>query len=110
MNLQRALRLLLTGALLVTWQAALVHPIEHVGAGGEFVHLAGGYAADGSGKKSAPDARCDALAAVAACVNGPLRPVFAVSGGVAARLQHRADEFRSAPLLAYRSQAPPSLL
>ena len=35
-------RIALAAVLLVAWQAALQHPIEHVDARGEFVHLPGG--------------------------------------------------------------------
>jgi hypothetical protein len=57
-------RLALALALLVTWQAALQHPIEHVDELGEFVHLHSGHSHEG---ESEPGPLCDALAALTAC-------------------------------------------
>ena len=106
MNLGRSLRVFLALALLAAWTNALVHPIAHVDEAGEFVHLAGGHDGD-SRNEHAPDPLCDAVAAVAACVNGPVAFVFAVPAGAIAPVPKRADEYRSTPRLAYLSQAPP---
>ena len=108
MNLARSLRIVLAVALLAAWQNALVHPVEHVDEHGGLVHLAGGH--DGHGhedEEGGPSALCDAIAAVAACVDGPAGIVFAVPQGVKAFFAWQAGELRHAPLLAYRSQAPP---
>ena len=108
MNLARNLRVLLTVALLAAWQNALVHPIEHVDEAGSSVHLADSHAPqDHGGQKNAPDLLCDAIAAVAACIDGSTGFVFAVPQGVAALCTRQAVRFRGARLLAYRSQAPP---
>jgi hypothetical protein len=53
-------RIVLVAALLAGWQAALLHPIEHVDEHGAFVHPQGGHSEDG-----AP--LCDQLAALTAC-------------------------------------------
>lgn len=68
-GLAHALRLLLAAALLAGWQQALVHPLVHVDEEGHFVHPAGGcdsHEKEGSG---GADALCDAIAALAACVD-----------------------------------------
>ena len=106
MNLGRSLRVFLALALLAAWTNALVHPIAHVDEAGAFVHLSGEQEGD-SRNEHAPDPLCDAVAAVASCVNGPSGLVFAVAAGAIAPIPRRADEYRSAPLLAYLSQAPP---
>jgi len=106
MILARGLRLLLAAALLVAWQNALVHPIEHVDEAGEFVHLAGGHG-DGQRDGSAPDPLCDAIAALGACLNG-CSNVAAVSSHGGEVPDGARAAIPSGPLfLAYRSQAPP---
>jgi hypothetical protein len=62
---QRVARLALAAALLAAWQAALQHPIEHVDALGEFVHVYGGHSPEDGGPDAAP--LCDLLAALTAC-------------------------------------------
>jgi hypothetical protein len=59
--LARLARVLIALALLAGWQAALVHPLEHVDERGGFVHLGD---PDGDPDKSE---LCDALAALTAC-------------------------------------------
>jgi|CXWL01.1.fsa_nt_gi hypothetical protein len=106
MMFARSLRVLLAAALLVAWQNALVHPIEHVDEAGGFVHLSGGH--DGGQRNgNAADPLCDAVAAAAACVASTAGLVFAVPQGIESLSARQADSFRHAPLLAYRSQAPP---
>jgi hypothetical protein len=102
----RSLRVLLAVALLATWANALVHPIAHVDEAGALIHLAGGHE-DDSRNDNAPDPLCDAIAAVAACVTGSAGFVFAAPLGTEDFPAKQADEHRAAPLLAYRSQAPP---
>jgi hypothetical protein len=99
MTLARALRLVLAATLLAAWQGALVHPLEHADGHGGLVHLPGG---DGDA-----DAQCDAIAAVAACVDGrvPLAHPFPVAGDAVLSVPARAP--RAVPPPAYRSQAPP---
>ena len=43
MILRRIAMLLLAAALLVGWQSALEHPLEHVDEHGGFVHATGGH-------------------------------------------------------------------
>ena len=109
MTLQRLLRLVLALALLAAWQVALVHPLKHSNAQGGLVHFAG--AQHGSGESnSAPNALCDAIAAVAACVGGANHTVVAAPCGADAIPLLLSEAPPSAPTLAYRSQAPPALL
>jgi len=58
--LARLARGLLALVLLAAWQAALVHPIEHVDELGAFVHSQSGHSDEGS-------PLCDELAALTAC-------------------------------------------
>ena len=109
-GLYHLLRIALAALLLAAWQVALLHPIKHLNAGGGFVHVAGGDSHPDQKKKSAPDPLCDAIAAVAICVDGApwISPAPAV-----ARVSipdFTSSRAQSAALLAYRSQAPPSLL
>jgi hypothetical protein len=60
--LARLARVLLAAALLAGWQAALVHPLEHLDGSGALVHLSENQ--DGHPEKSV---LCDALAALTAC-------------------------------------------
>jgi hypothetical protein len=104
--LARSLRILLAVALLVAWQKALVHPVEHVDAAGAFIHLADGHEGDHR-KGNAGDPLCDAVAAVAACVSGAPVLAFLSLPGASAPDAPLAREQLRAPPLAYRSQAPP---
>ena len=109
-GLNHLLRIALAVLLLAAWQVALLHPIKHLNAGGSFVHVAGTHSDSDAKKKSAADPLCDAIAAVGICVGGS--PWIAPPPAVA---QFSFPDFtsgraQSAALLAYRSQAPPSLL
>jgi hypothetical protein len=110
MRLQRALRLLLALALLGVWQGALLHPLLHVDLKGAFVHVPGSHAPRGPGDKGGSKSLCDAIAAVAACVSGTAKIAVAADPGVASIPPRETVALFAAPPLAYRSQAPPSLL
>lgn len=100
-------RLLLVLALLAGWQAALVHPIEHVDEHGHLVHIGDEHHGDAPSNPSAK--LCDALSALTACATQEGLPLLALAAEqrpfsfVAARLR-RADP---PPFL---SQGPPPLL
>lgn len=100
----RALRLFLVAALLAAWQGALVHPLVHVDGAAGLVHLGGMGGNKGNGDA---DAHCDAIAAVAACVDGrvTLAHPYPVAGDAVLHVPVRAP--RAVPPPAYRSQAPP---
>ena len=111
MKFARSLRILLAVALLAAWQNALVHPLDHVNAEGGYVHFADGHEQqDPAIEKSARDPVCDVVAAVALCIGN----VSALSIAPASRREIVRDfsssVARTAPALAYRSQAPPKLL
>ena len=108
---RRALQLLLAIALLVAWQGALLHPLEHVNAAGSYVHLADGHGPKNPGnEKSGAEPLCDAVAAVALCI-GTARPTLVVTNSYPGLVSESSGSAaRSAPALDYRSQAPPSLL
>ena len=105
MTLARALRLVLAAVLLAAWQGALVHPLEHADGHGGLVHLSGDTGHDDEGGGS--NALCDAIAAVAACIDG--RIALAVPASAVAEIAAAAPVafLRGAPPPAYRSQAPP---
>jgi hypothetical protein len=114
MTLARAFRLLLlAAALLAGWQGALLHPLEHHDSRGGLVHVAGIYGPQSDSQHKSgndPNALCDVIAALTACVEGS--PPIAV----AAHQEHDPLPalHRPAPAGAtappYRSQAPPALL
>jgi hypothetical protein len=106
----RALRLGLAVALLAAWQNSLVHPVAHVDHAGQLVHAATGAAGQHDEQGSGPNALCDAIAAVAACVGGAALPPLAVEDASESFSGSRRGGAHNAPLLAYRSQAPPALL
>ncbi len=106
MMFARRLRMVLAVALLAAWTNALVHPIEHVDEAGGFVHLAGGHADNGHDGEER-DPLCDAIAAVAAGVHGSSNAVLASTLGHETPDSGKAGSIPGAPLLAYRSQAPP---
>ena len=60
----RLARLLLALALLAGWQAALLHPLQHLDDNGQYVHPGG----DSGKSKPAKLLACDTLAALAACL------------------------------------------
>lgn len=110
-RLNRLLRLSLAALLLSAWQAALLHPLQHVDAQGAFVHIPGGGMSKAPGDKRAPNAPpCDVLAAVAACVASASQLAIAAVTGVDSIHVRETARQPGAPSLAYRSQAPPSLL
>jgi hypothetical protein len=51
-------------ALVLSWQAALEHPVDHVDELGQFVHL---HDEHSGGERSDAELLCDALAALTAC-------------------------------------------
>lgn len=108
MVIARSLRVLLAIALLAAWTNALVHPIEHVDEAGVFVHLADGHG-DGERDGNAAGPLCDAIAAVAACVQGGSNAVLSSFSRDAAPDSGNAEGVPGVPLLAYRSQAPPQV-
>lgn len=107
MTLARALRLFLAATLLAAWQGALVHPLEHVDEHGGFVHLSGGHDGHDHDDEGGPGALCDAIAAVAACIDGRLLPAIASSAVAEVATAAPVSIPRGAPPPAYRSQAPP---
>ena len=101
------LQLLLAVALLVAWQGALLHPLEHVNAAGGYVHLADGHGQQNPGnEKSSADPLCDAMAAVALCIS-TAQPLSIVP---VSRLELLRDfsssAARNAPLPAHRERQP----
>ena len=68
----RLARVALAALLLAAWQAALQHPIEHVDALGELVHLPGGHSHK---NQSGAGSLCDLLATLTACA-APTQTVF----------------------------------
>lgn len=108
MVIARSLRVFLAIALLSAWTNALVHPIGHVDEAGALVHLADGHG-DGEREGNAADPLCDAIAAVAACVQGGSTAVFSSFSSDAAPDSGNAGSVPGVPLLAYRSQAPPQV-
>ena len=84
-------RLFLTVALLAGWQAALLHPLQHVNGQGGLVHVTDGE----SGKTdSGSSGLCDALAALTACA--PVAPpaLQAAHRGSARRTRRRIQAAR----------------
>jgi hypothetical protein len=109
-RLNRLLRLSLIALLLAAWQGALLHPLKHRNASGGFIHFAGSGVPHGSGDKGGPNARCDTIAAVAACVGGAPPPSMGAIVQLDPLTELPSWQARFAPRLAYRSQGPPSLL
>lgn len=109
LHLARSLRVLLIVALLAAWQNALVHPLEHIDEHGGFVHLADGHGdhGDHGDHGNTGDPHCDAIAAVAVCIGGA-QPILPATRVPQASVQDfKSGAAQTAPLLAYRSQAPP---
>jgi len=104
----RALRLVLAVALLAAWQGALIHPLEHLDHQGGFVHVAA--TPHDPDKEGGPSARCDVIAAVAACVGDSPALSFPAVPGRDTPADLGGDALRSPSPPAYRSQAPPVLL
>ena len=108
MRLARCAHLLLALALLAAWHGALVHPLKHADAQRGLVHIAGAPAAPPPEGGNVANALCDVLAALAVCVGNaaPLRPGSLAMQDSPTPARKAAAEV--APLLAYRSQAPPA--
>jgi hypothetical protein len=115
--LSLALQLALAAALLLAWQGALLHPLEHLDERGHFVHLGGADGRDMRGENDRQDGPSDpsdklgdALASLAACA------VAAVGHAALSRCASESTAFsaapgpRGSPPRFYRSQAPPVLL
>jgi hypothetical protein len=102
--LARLARVLIAVALLAAWQAALVHPLEHVDAAGGFVHLDGD--ADGHPEKTE---LCDALAALTACATHTVFSYTAVAPREPSAFPPRHAR-RIAEPPPFLSQGPPRLL
>jgi hypothetical protein len=110
MKSTRTLRILLALALLAVWQGSLLHPLRHIDANGAFVHVPGKNLQKIPGDGTAPNALCDAIAAVAACVSGLPQPAVAAIAAVDSIQSRHVVALLGAPAPAYRSQAPPALL
>lgn len=100
-------RLVLAVALLAGWQAALEHPLTHVSASGELVHLRDGHAHDGDSGGSAP-AACDALAALTACAAQASLPLVAPGPEEYSFAPQRPPALRVADAPPFLSQGPPA--
>ena len=96
----RIARFFLVLALLAGWQNALVHPLSHVDAQGQLVHL-------GDGSKTSSDLSCDVVAALAACAPqaSPALPVAPTSTVLFIDL---AGTPRTAAPPPFLSQGPPA--
>lgn len=102
-------RLFLVVVLLASWQAALVHPLEHVDEHGRWVHVDDGRERH-DGSPSDPSAKlCDALSALTACAPG--KALDALLAAAASRQFHfAAERMRRADPPPFLSQGPPALL
>lgn len=82
-----------------------MHPLEHADRHGGLVHLSGhaGHDEEGSG----PNALCDAIAALAACMDGRLSLALPALAAADISAAAPATVPRGVPPPAYRSQAPP---
>jgi hypothetical protein len=102
----RLARVLIAAALLAGWQAALLHPLEHLDSGGGFVHLA-----DGHPGTPQPDGSqlCDALAALTACA-AHAQPAFESPAPSRQKLFGYENRQRVAEAPPFLAQGPPALL
>ena len=103
--LLRLTRLALAAVLLVAWQAALQHPIEHVDELGAFVHLHSGHS-DGNDAQSG--LACDALAALTACAPDAAQPTLASEQFPRSLPSQRQAAPRVAQAPPFLSQGPPA--
>jgi len=101
--LRLSVRIFLILGLLAGWQAALQHPIEHVGSLGQFVHLHDG---DSQDPESGP--LCDALAALTACAPAAIPALLASAPASHSLPIVHADAPRAAEAPPFLSQGPPS--
>ena len=94
----------LAAVLLAAWQAALQHPIEHVGELGELVHVHSGKSSE-DGEQAA--SLCDLLAALTACTAPTLLLwVHSQSGYESPLYPSSAPRLAEAP--PFLSQGPPA--
>ena len=100
----RIARIALAAVLLVAWQAALQHPIEHVDARGEFVHLPGGHSHE---NQSGAGSLCDLLATLTACA-APTHTVFGPFQSDYDSPSYPASAPRVAEAPPFLSQGPPA--
>jgi hypothetical protein len=98
-------RLLLIVALLAGWQAALVHPIEHVDELGALVHVGENDGEHGSSSGEL----CDVLAALSACAASS-SSFIAIAPPAAAVAAAPRFEPRRAQAPPFLSQGPPAVL
>ena len=98
-------RLLLIAALLAGWQAALVHPIEHVDGLGALVHLGEKDSEHGSSSGEL----CDVLAALTACAASS-SPFISPAPPAAPAVAAPRFEPRRAQAPPFLSQGPPAAL
>jgi hypothetical protein len=107
----RGLRLLLALALVVVCQGAVLHPIRHVNATGEYVHLADSHGQKNPGnEKNNSDLVCDALAAVALGIGSAPQASLVPDSRRELVRDFSSSGARNGLALAYRSQGPPTLL
>jgi hypothetical protein len=104
----RLARLVLALALLAGWQLALVHPLKHLDAQGEYVHLGDGHSHDR--KPGSADGLCDAIAALAACAPEAAAAQPPCCSGLEAADSRDFAARLSAAAPPFLSQGPPVLL
>jgi len=104
-----AARLLLIVILLASWQAALVHPLEHVDGQGRLVHMGDGQAHDDNTRSHSSPKLCDTLAALTACLCGEARLV-ALEALEATHVAFASARARRADPPPFLSQGPPTPL
>jgi len=104
MILRRLATLLLAAALLVGWQSALEHPLEHVDEHGGFVHKS-----DPHDSSNADGPLCDAIAAVAVAIGCAAAPAAFAAPEFAAAAEVPSRARPNTPL-APSSRDPPQLL
>ncbi|MEX2240227.1 MAG: hypothetical protein WD775_05985 [Burkholderiales bacterium] len=105
MILRRLATLLLAAALLVGWQSALEHPLEHLDEHGGFVHKSG----DHHDSSNADGPLCDAIAAIAVAVGCAAAPAAFAAPEFAAAAE-TPSRARPNTLLAPSSRDPPQRL
>jgi hypothetical protein len=101
--LTRLARVLLVAVLLAGWQAALLHPLQHVDEGGSFVHLADGHSGNPQSEQ------CDVLAALTACAS-PAPASLAPVSSVQPLPDFSGSELRAAQAPPFLSRGPPAVL
>ena len=99
--LARLARVLLVAALLAGWQAALLHPLQHLDEAGRFVHLG----EDHSGGSDL----CDKLAALTACAASAPQCFAALAPSSHSLPSPKAQQC-AAEAPPFFAQGPPALL